>query len=103
VGIVADVMLTVLMLCPAVICLFPLTLGMIVAIFGMNRAHNGLARPVRQVAVYSRTLMERSTAVTDHINQKTIDLSARLGGVYKLLSVFESEEDKPNESNSEEE
>ncbi len=103
VGIVADIMVTTFMLCPAVICMFPLALGMLIAVFGMNRVHDGLARPVRRVADFSHTLSERTISTTDMINQKTIDLSARLGGVYKLLSVLESEEYKSDGSDSEDE
>ena len=101
VGIVADIMLIVLMLCPAVICMLPLALGMLVAAFGMNKVHDGLARPMRQVAELSNTLTERTAVVTDTVNQKTIDVSARFGGIYKLLSIFESKDEIPDGADTE--
>lgn len=89
VSIVSDTMLTVFVLCPLAICFMPITILFIGAIFGMNRAHDALARPLTRLEDYSKTLTERTGVVTDQVNQQTINLSARLGVLDKLLDVFE--------------
>src|SRR3982751_4009599 len=46
---VANTMLTVLMLCPMALCLLPVYLLLVVAVFGMNRVYNLIAKPLRQL------------------------------------------------------
>jgi hypothetical protein len=89
ISLLADWMFMVFMLCPAVICLFPLALLGIIAIFGMNKAHGALMGLLVKVEDASRLLESKTTAVTDQVNQRTIAVSSRFGLVYKLLGVFE--------------
>lgn len=89
VSLVADLMVLVLMLCPAVICLLPVTLLMVMAVFGMNQAHDALAKPLKRVEDVTVMMAERTAASANVVNQKTIDTSARLGFVLRVLNVFE--------------
>ena len=93
VGTVSNVMLMVLMLCPAVICLLPVTIAAVVGVFGMNRVHDAVANPLKQLENRSATLAEKVESTTERINRKTIDVSARFGVVHKLLGTFEKPED----------
>lgn len=93
VGTVSNVMLMVLMLCPAVICLLPVTIGAVVGVFGMNRVHDAVANPLKQLENRSTTLAEKVESTTERINRKTIDVSVRFGVVHKLLGTFEKPED----------
>lgn len=89
VGVVADWMFTIFMLCPLALCTLPLTLLMIGAVFGLHRAHSAAAQPLRKVTGYSTTLTQRVQSVADQINNRTIDASTRLGWLYRWLGAFE--------------
>ena len=94
VSIVSDVMVMVFMLCPAVLCLLPMVIALIVGVFGMNRAHGALAKPLGTLESYSQTLAERTATTAEQVNRQTIETSSRLGVVYKLLGKFESPEEQ---------
>lgn len=93
VSVVSDVMFTVLMLCPAVLCVLPITILTISAIFAMNRAHDAASGPLRRLEDMSARLAERAESSTDALNRQTIGISARLGFLYRLMSNLESDED----------
>jgi predicted membrane protein len=88
VSLVADTMLIVFMLCPLMICLLPITIGLIIAAVAMNKVHDQTRKPLRRLQLASREMADRTHKTTDTINQKTINASARMGGVYRLLDVF---------------
>src|SRR5689334_12124786 len=56
VSLIADWLVSVLFLCPMVVCLFPLCLLMILAVVGMNRAHQAVSKPLQRVETLSATL-----------------------------------------------
>ena len=98
VGIISDLLLTVFVLCPAALCLLPLTVVMVAGFFGMNRVHSAAARPLRKLEDASLQLVERTESTTDQINKTTIGISARFGAVYRLMGYFEQQEDdEPDE------
>jgi hypothetical protein len=92
VSVVSDVMLTVLMLCPAVVCMLPLAILMVSGVFAMNRAHDAAANPLRRLQAMSARLAARAESTGDTVNQQTIGLSSRLGGLYRFTAVLESDE-----------
>jgi hypothetical protein len=89
VSIVSNTLLMVFMLCPAVICLFVPLLALILAVFGMNKAHTLIAKPLRQVEDLTETLEQRTQEVTNSINRQTINVSSRFAILNKWLGVFE--------------
>lgn len=96
VSLLADWMLLVFMLCPAVICMFPLAMLAVVSAIGMNKAHESLSGLLVKVEDASRLVETRTTSITEQVNQKTIAVSSRFGLIYKLLGTFESPESSEN-------
>ena len=100
-SLVADWMLAILMLCPLAICMLPLTIMLVASIFGLSRAHDALTGPLRKLDDYSQVMTQRTKQTADVVNQATIEASARLGFVHKVLGTFEEksgiEEDGPYE------
>lgn len=90
VSIIADWMMSVLVLCPVVICLFPVCVGLIVAIAAMNRLHDSAAKPLRRAEDWSRTLVDRTTKTTDIVNQRTVSVSSRFAFIDRLFSAFDA-------------
>jgi len=97
VSLLADWMMLVFMLCPALLCMLPLALLGIVAVAGMTKAHGALTGLLAKVEDASRTLESKTKSVTNQVNQKTIAVSSRFGLIYKLLGVFERPESSEND------
>jgi hypothetical protein len=90
VQLVADWLLIVFMLCPAVLCVLPVTVGLWAAVAAMNRAHGAAARPLRKLGAHSQTMNTTAAQVADQVNGRVINWSARLGFIYKLMAYLES-------------
>lgn len=90
VGLVADLLALVLLICPAtLLCALPLAIVLGVAAWGMNSAHRGLLKPLGSLEQASERLAGRADAISDAVNARAISASARLGPLYKLLGYFE--------------
>lgn len=87
---VSTTMLTVLMLCPLALCLLPIYLLLVFAVVGMNRAHDGIARPLRSLENLSLRLRERTLSASDRLARVSINWSARFAPLDRLLfSMFD--------------
>jgi membrane protein implicated in regulation of membrane protease activity len=102
VSLIADWLLSVLFLCPMVVCLFPLCLLMILAIVGMNRAQQAVSKPLQRVETLSATLRDRTVHTTDAINRQTINASVKFAFIDRLLAVFDSPMEPPGDLTKEE-
>lgn len=91
-SIIADVMFSVFMLCPALVCMLPLTILALGAVIGFSRVQGLVARPLRIVQDYSITMTTKTTSAAEVVNRKTIDTSSRFGFIDKHLRTFESED-----------
>jgi len=90
VSLVADWMTLWLILCPVVICLFPIYLGVMLGIYGMNRLHKGTRTPLEKLQVsYSKNL-KRVTDFTGSVNQRMIDTQVKLTPYMRYLQAFDS-------------
>jgi len=97
---VANTMLTVLILCPMALCLLPIYLLLVVAVFGMSRVYNLIAKPLRQLQELSLKLRDRTYSLSDQAARTSINLNARFAPLDKLIfSVFDRP--KPNEEDPE--
>lgn len=89
VSIVSDLVLSCLCLFPLVICLFPLYMVMVLAVYGMARTDKAVTTQLRRVRTASETLAARVDSTTDTINQKTVDVSVRLAPLNAIFGIFE--------------
>lgn len=97
VSFVSDFVLTIMVLCPMVLCFLPFTILSFAAVIGMNGAHEALKRPLYRLEDYSKVMVERTETVTEQVNRQTINISARFGAVHKLLETFEPPEETSDE------
>ncbi len=87
---VANTMLTVLILFPMALCLLPIYVILLVAIFGLNRAYDLIAKPLRQLQDLSLQLRDRTYSLSDRAARTSINLNARFAPLDKLIfSVFD--------------
>jgi hypothetical protein len=99
---IANTMLTVLILCPLVLCLFPIYIVLIVALVGMNKAHNSIAKPLRRLEALSLSLRERTYSTSDRVARMSINLNSRFAPLDKLIfSAFDRPTPTPKEDENE--
>lgn len=89
VSIIADLMLAVLILCPSVLCLFLIVVGLAAAVVGMNKVHTGAGKTLGRAEGLTARVLDGTNRATESINQKTINLSVKLAFLEKLLGAFD--------------
>lgn len=94
VSLVADLMVTVFVLCPIAVCLFPLYLGMVLLIYSLNKAHQAGAKQMVRVEDLSRTVTDKVIQTTDKLNRQSIALSALAAPLNRIWRVFDRPEEK---------
>ncbi len=93
VSIVADCMFSAMILCPMVICMFPVYLLMVVMMYGMNKLHQGTEAPLQRLETMTETMAQRVETVTKDVNQRVVNANVRLAQLLRWLSVFNPQED----------
>lgn len=88
VGIIADWMLIWFVLCPVVLCLFPIFVVLMAAFWGTSWVHHGTSRGLRRVQVGSRSIAEKAAAAAEKINRGSIGLNARFAFLDQLLNLL---------------
>jgi len=95
---IANTLLTVLLLCPMAICLLPIYLLLVLAVVGMNRAHEAIAKPLRQLQALSLQLRDRTYSISDRAARTSINFNARFALVDKLIfSAFDRQAEDDHE------
>ncbi|MBC8170513.1 MAG: hypothetical protein H7X77_02535 [Anaerolineae bacterium] len=89
ISVISNVMLTCLCLLPMVICLLPIYLLLVVAIYGMNRVHGSVETQLHRAQDASVSLIERSNGITDSLNRSSINFSALLAHLDPLFNIFD--------------
>lgn len=103
VSIIADWMLTVFVLCPAVVCGFVMCVLLITMVVLMNRAQEAILRPVRWADEKSQNVAARADQVADTIRQKIISFASNFAFLDRILSIFDEptdEEEKKEDNNA---
>lgn len=92
VALVSDWMITILLLCPLVLCLFPIVLLVTVAAYGANRLHTSVAPPLERLEELTISMNERVTATTRRVNQGVIRTHTRLAPILHWMHLFMGDE-----------
>lgn len=82
---VSNFMVTVLVLCPMAICVFPLYIVMVLLVMGMGKLHGKTAHWMGTAERLSQTMSERVAENGLHISERVINLSARFAVIEQLL------------------
>jgi hypothetical protein len=78
VSVIANVMLTILLLCPAVICLLPIYFLLVFAVFGLNAVYDGAAKPLHRLEKLTATIAAQTSRISDKLARQSINLNTRL-------------------------
>ncbi len=98
VSLIADLLLTIFVLCPtALCCLLPVALFVVMAV-GMNKAHGKLAETLERVEGQARTATDKAAQAMDSVNQRAADASAQFASLSTMVDVFD---DRPQSADTE--
>jgi hypothetical protein len=88
-SLVADLMLTALCLLPALVCLFPLYMALVLAVAVLSRADAFTTRHVRRARTAAQGAAARSERAGLALNRRSIEFNARLAPLDRLFTLFE--------------
>jgi hypothetical protein len=98
---VANTLLTVVILCPLALCMLPVYILLVVAVFGMNRVHDTIGKPLRALENLTITLRERTYGISDRAARTTINLNARFAPLDRMVFSYFDRDRPKNEDNDE--
>jgi hypothetical protein len=103
VSVVANCLLTVLILCPAVLCFLPIYFVLVFAVSGMNSAYNSAARPLRGLERLSVRVLNRTVSLSDSLSRRSINFNARLAPLSNWMEhAFDERKDDHEQLDSQE-
>lgn len=89
VQIIADVLTIVMLLCPMIICLFPLYLLMVLLAAATGRAHDSTIPYLEKLQNLTRSMAERVRSLMSAITKQVINLNTKIEPFLDSLSIFE--------------
>lgn len=93
-SIIADFAVICFGILPIVLCSFVVYVGLVAAIYGMNKAHTATAKGMRTVQRASADVAHKTAEYSDKANKQSIELNARFNMLEPILRIF----DRPEES-----
>jgi hypothetical protein len=101
ISIIADWMVSILILCPSVICLFAVCVLLFAAVAGMNRLHSVAARPLYRAHDWSDRIAERAAEYGGKVSRRALGLGARFAFLSEWFRLFDpSQNQAPTDSAS---
>jgi hypothetical protein len=89
VSFVGDVLMTLFVLCPAVLCLAALYFVVVLGIFGMTILHRMAGTPLERLERISARFAVGLDGVSQRVNNIALSWSASLASLYRVLSIFD--------------
>ena len=101
VSLVANCLLIVTILCPALLCLLPLYFVMVFAVFGMNSAYRSAAKPLRSLERLTVRMLNWTIYQSDRMARQSINLNVRLAPLSNWMEhAFDERKDDDEQRES---
>ena len=100
VSVLADWLSIIFLLCPVLLCLFPLSVLFLTGAIYMNQVHRKTAQLMGRAEAMSHSLADKTINVTENISKKSIGLNAKFAFLDPLWRVFDGKEDTTNGKNN---
>jgi hypothetical protein len=98
-SVTSNFVMTILLLCPAVVCLLPVYFMLVLAVFGLNSLYNGAAKPLRSLERLTAQIASRTTTLSDKLARQSINLNARVAPLTtRLEHAFDERKDDHEQS-----
>ena len=85
--------LLIFVLCPAILCFFPVYLLLVAAVYGMGRLNQGVAKPMMALERLTASVDARTSTISERVAKASITLNARLASIDR--AVFSKFDDHP--------
>jgi hypothetical protein len=82
---VADIAMTLFILCPLVLCFLPFSIGLSVLALMSNRVTPAAAKPLRRGEALTLTISQRTASITDKVARASIGFNARLAPLTRWM------------------
>ena len=92
VSIISNFLVSILIICPAIICLFPIYLLIVAAIYGANRLHDRTRSPLERLEKLAGDSADRLEGLTASVSKRAISWNASLAPILNLTRFFDSPE-----------
>ena len=96
VSVVTDLMWSLLVLCPTVICLLPIQFGLVAALVWMHRLTNQAIDPLESLEQSTQSLRQRSDDIAGRINARVVRASAAIEPIMALMRFLEAARWRPD-------
>jgi hypothetical protein len=101
---VSDFLVTILVLCPAAVCLFPLYIALVVMAFSMSGLHDNTSRWLGKTVNWSQKLYEQVDRQGERLSQRMIGLSVRIAPLeHRLFGAFDRQKAKMDDEHARDE
>lgn len=90
VALISDMMLTIFVLCPLMLCLFPLVMVLVVMVVGMSKLHQGSKSPLRRLEQMSFSVEQNIDKWAGIIDRRVINLVVKFAPIHRILTIFDS-------------
>ena len=90
VAVLSDSMLTALVLCPMVICMFPLMLLLLTLVALMGRLRRLAKSPLRRLESWTAAMEQGVEGWLGRIDERTLQWAVNLAPVRHILGIFEA-------------
>lgn len=101
---IADFMSSIVLLCPAIICLIPVYLLLVAGIFGANKLHSGTQKPLDRLQSLVESLADRIVKYSAKTNDYVTRWSVKIAPVMQWMSIFDDDfKTNPNKEGSNDE
>lgn len=100
VSLIADFMLIVMVLCPMLLCLGPLAVGLWVAVFAMSRVDNLLGGQIDRLEGITQSLSERTAKASEALSKRSISFSAQFAILDRLFNPVDKSDNAKSDRDS---
>lgn len=105
-SIISDWMYLWLVLCPVVICLLPIQIGLIAGVAAMHKFYKGSKNPLESLQKRYANILQRTHQFLDKTSQRAIDAQVKIMPLLDMMETFdkttgEPEQEEKSNGNSE--
>ena len=90
VAIVSDFLFTLFILCPLIICMFPVVMLMFLLVALMNRLHIGAKSPLRRLEQWTYAAEKRVEGWASMVDSRVLNWAVRFAPVRRILTIFDA-------------
>lgn len=89
ISIVSNLMISVFVLCPMVLCLWLFFVILVFMSVGLHKSQGFTAKQMRRVQLASRNLADKTATNADNVSKRSIGVTARFAFFNRIFNIFD--------------